>query len=94
MKNRDDFDSRGTTVDDHVLIDGEKENIFCGQVWAAMAFTRKVGQLFEGCNEFFLNAIGNLEAGFSEEVAPDLPEVIFGFRGDDVRFHGSGWSVR
>ena len=52
-----------------------------------MALARRVGQLFEGGNEFFLDAVGNFQTCLGEEIAPDLPEVVFGFRGDNVRFH-------
>jgi hypothetical protein len=66
------------------LIYAEEENIQ-RKVGTAMAFAGTVSQTLEGVRQFTLNPVRNGPAGFTEQVTPDLLEILFGFWSDGCR---------
>jgi hypothetical protein len=74
-------------VHDHVLIHAEEENIAAGEVGTLMAFAGNSGQTLEGIHQFVLNPVGDGHPRFSEQVTPNLLEIVFGFRREDLALH-------
>jgi len=52
-----------------------------------MAFAGNFGQALEGVHQFALNPVGDCQTRFFEQITPNLPEIVFGFRRDKVGFH-------
>ena len=87
VQDGDDLYQFGGTVHDQVLIHAEEQHVPVGKIGALMAFAGNIGQTLEGVHQLGLNPVSNRQTSFSEQVAPDLPEIVFGFRRYDVRFH-------
>src|ERR1019366_1987680 len=83
----DDLHQLRSPVHDHVLIHAEEQHIAAGEVGTLMAFAGNIGQALEGVHQLALNPVGDCQPRFSEQVAPNLSKIIFGFRRDDVGFH-------
>ena len=61
-----------------------------GEIGALMAFAWNVGQSLEGVHPFALNPVGNCQPRLSEQVTPNLLEIVFGFWRNAIGFHDSG----
>src|SRR5208283_3356719 len=84
---------RGTPVHDHVLIHAEEKYIAAGEAGSFMAFAGKIGQALECVHQFALNPVGDCQPRFSEQVTPNLPEIVFGFWRDEIALHESERSL-
>ncbi len=49
-----------------------------------MTFAGSIGQALEGIHQFALNPVGNGQPRLTEQVTPNLLEIGFGVRSDDV----------
>ena len=87
MQDGDDLYQFRSPVYDQVLIHTEEQYISGGEVGTLMAFAGKIGQPFERVYQLALNPVGDCQARFFKQVAPNLPKIIFGLGRDQVRLH-------
>jgi hypothetical protein len=84
MQDGDDLHQRRSPVHDHVLIHAEEQHIPAAEVGTLMAFARDISQALERGHQLTLNPVGDCQTRFSEQVTPNLPEIAFSFRRDEV----------
>src|SRR5436309_10292242 len=93
MQNGNDFQQCPSPIHDHILIHAEEEHIAAREIGTSMAFSRKTSKALECVHQFFLNPISYGQPCFSEQITPNLPEIVFSFRRNEVMLHVSERSL-